>query len=908
MAINTADFDQIDRPNGSSGPPLDAGKDTAKKALRYMFLPGIIPQIQYISRSGFGYIAFLIAVIYQAVRILPENHPYVNPANIGRFGFREVIAAAANNVKVNRQNIDQIVVFIAILTGIFLLFLQFFALIWLAFNKAALAGSAVPDGIFITASPDTDIAFYMLREVFGIPDLFGAHAPTPFQLALHDLFHFYNFAILLVAVVVFLYFVVVVIGETASTGTPFGRRFSNVYAPIRLVVAIGLLVPLNFGFNASQYVTLYAAKLGSGAATNGWIIFNRGLFNPTGEENQDFIALPEIPSSRSLIEFMSIVRTCQAAYGLHDQIPIGGFIITGDVAQPIGLQAYQTFIILNPNTDVKIVFGAEGVGFEKYPGGVKPYCGELKIPSAVEEINSLALVGAASPREIQENYFQVVDFLFASPRLGATGSRFAHGASTLDFAEPCDFLADIPCNPSYVPPMTLQQEFIETIDTIFAADAEIVINNARNTIDLTLSQEIQDLGWGGAGIWYNKIAQVNGAYMVAIQNIPEKVKYPMVMEQVKDEKQKQDKSNVECTMFEPNAADNVTVKLKAGGTDDYYAKAMDNTFQWWRCDRGEEMTENFIFDSMALLFGLDGLFKLRENDGIHPLAKLSALGKSLVESAVRNMGFAIGGAAASGGVSAVVNPFVGEALLAAGSAFSSIATVGLSIGFILYYILPFLPFIYVFFALGSWVKSIFEAMVGAPLWALAHMRIDGDGLPGKMALNGYFMIFEIGLRPILTIFGLLGSIVIFTAMVDILNEVFELVTENITGTEIWEGADALELEFSRHIVDQFFYTILYAIVVYMMAISSFKMINLVPNNIMRWIGASISAFSDSVKDPTEGLAQYAAIGGNQIGAKLGSGLTQLGRGVGDVPGLASKIGGSGGSSRLPHPDMIPGRS
>src|SRR5690606_26450293 len=68
-----------------------------------------------------------------------------------------------------------------------------------------------------------------------------------------------------------------------------------------------------------------------------------------------------------------------------------------------------------------------------------------------------------------------------------------------------------------------------------------------------------------------------------------------------------------------------------------------------------------------------------------------------------------------------------------------------------------------------------------PLWALAFLRIDGEGLPGDAAMGGIYLIFEIFLRPIMIIFGLLASIVIFAAMVKVLNEVFYLVVHNVAG-------------------------------------------------------------------------------------------------------------------------------
>ena len=76
------------------------------------------------------------------------------------------------------------------------------------------------------------------------------------------------------------------------------------------------------------------------------------------------------------------------------------------------------------------------------------------------------------------------------------------------------------------------------------------------------------------------------------------------MEQVREEKQRAEKLSSDCKMFEANLADNHSVKLRAGGTDRYYANSMDAVFQWYRCDRND-LTKNFLFDSVMALFGLD---------------------------------------------------------------------------------------------------------------------------------------------------------------------------------------------------------------------------------------------------------------------------------------------------------------
>jgi hypothetical protein len=208
-------------------------------------------------------------------------------------------------------------------------------------------------------------------------------------------------------------------------------------------------------------------------------------------------------------------------------------------------------------------------------------------------------------------------------------------------------------------------------------------------------------------------------------------------------------------------------------------------------------------------------------------------------------------------------------------------------------------------------------MVGAPLWALAHIKIDGDGLPGKAAMNGYFMILEIFLRPILIVVGLIGGMAIFTASVHILNEIFDTAVLRLTGIDIDAGnmcgdtttlppaeqakiADQLG-ELDKHVLDEFFFTVIYAIFVYMIAMSCFKMIDLIPNNIMRFIGTNISAFADDVQDPAENLGQYAAISGATIGGKVMGGLTSASEGAGNiVPGISGLASSFGASSKPPQ--------
>lgn len=967
-------------------------KINVKGVLKYALLPGIIPRAKALGGSGFGYLAFLFACVYRSVRILPPTHPYVNPANIGKFGIISVIRAAANNVEISRRNIDQVIVFFALVAAVILLFMQFALLIVTFFSGQAFA-QPVPGptftSIFLTANPQTDIAFLILDHVFGIPgadgtgSFFGSNAlgggPTPFHQGLHALFNFYNLAILLVGVLIFLYYVIVVVIETAQTGVPFGRRFSKLYAPFRLIIAVGLLVPLNYGFNAAQYVTLYAAKLGSSFATNGWILYNRTLQNPTGAQNASLVARPRNAALDELHYFSSVYHACGEIYNLWKKK------IPGRPDSPgICIRAYvvidgNTHLFANSNAescgasglggplgyneakdligkgDLEVILGEYDPNEHKsFAGGVNPYCGKITI--SLNNDNPPYYNGEGGVRRVEQYYYTFMQgILSLGTQVSNLNSFVAFGQRTAralikvnavrDTCWKSDVLDDnATCaTENWKPPAGVFLQQITSSNSALTQAMNIYYTNFRNNLDLKLTAEMENRGWGGAGIWYNNIADMNGSLTSAIYALPSVKKYPAVMELVKNARLEQNKSGGLCETFTPNLGDAKPVKYKSPG-DESVAIILNEAYKYFACEKPTQavgapipatpaaagagcpalppqtittgsvtkgVTSNTFIDVVSIIFGINGLFDLRTAScwdnatgrvTIHPLAQLSALGRALVENAIRSMAIAIG-AAFGGGIVGILSPALGAGLEAASGMFVGIATIGLTTGFLLYYILPFLPFIYFFFAVGSWVKSIFEAMVGVPLWALAHLHIDGDGLSGGAAKGGYFLLLEIFLRPIVTLFGLIGGIAIFTAMAGMLNNLFDLVILNTSGafpggSTATMGAGELN-SFRRGVIDQFFFTIMYAILLYMMATASFKMIDTVPSSFMRWIGSGVSTFNDNKEDPTANLGQYVALGGSQISGQILGGIQQGARGAGGLVGsLASEMGG-GNTGKTP---------
>jgi len=862
---------------------------TGKQVMKYFLLPGIIPRFRALAGSGFANLAYFMALVYRAVNILPENHKFLQHHALGTYGIIDVFTEAANHVKFTRHNIDQIIIFFALIAGLVILFIQFFLLLIALFINPAFAAE-MPSNIgefFVTQNPDNDIAFRLMDRVFGVPDLFGSQEATgtAFHQALHGLFQFYSVALLVIAILILIYFIIAVLAETAETGTPFGKRFNHVWAPIRLVVALGLLIPIGYGLNSAQWITLYAAKWGSGFATNGWTVFNDTLTGTYLGDADKLIAIPEPPDLSYLGAYMSVVRTCK--YGVEmskNSVGLGGidaYLVKGTdggSARPLASNSYDEALEFFDNGDIYIRFGEQNPTHTDRRGSVYPYCGDI-----VMHTNNISKGG----KILQAAYYEMLKELWEGTTSGldANAKRFAE----------CTYIQGNGCDANFAEAGFKEDIYDAMMEKLKGDDGAIAEAVEAQEEELTDRSEYDDYGWGGAGIWYNQISQLNGDIVSALQNTPVIKTHPSMMETTREEQMAQDANVSFKEFFKSNLQDGRQVRY-IDISDPRVANLLFRVHEYWY-DDGElrvdslsshtAITGNAFIDAINAVLGTNGLFDMCRNTDIHPLAQLSNVGKGMVESAIYSLGTSFGLSVGSIAISEIQG-----VASAASSFFMTVASVSILIGFILFYILPLLPFLYFFFAVGGWIKGIFEAMVGVPLWALAHLRIDGQGLPGDAAQAGYFLIFEIFLRPILIIFGLLASVAIFSALVKILNEIFYLAVSNLSGfnpesvsvcgnSSGGSTPPAGSPEWFRGPVDEFFFTIVYAIIVYMIGMASFKLIDLIPNNILRWLGNSLTTFNDDRAggEDAGGLVQKMAVGGSVTSGQLTSAAGQVGQGL-----------------------------
>jgi len=1007
-----------------------SGNRTLKVA-QYCLLPQILPRFASLVFGGFSYLAYFIAQVYRGVRLLPESHPFLNPSEIGNYSIPDVVRAAGTQLKYRKEYIDQIIIFYVILLGMVLIGFQTLLLLIGMFAPQAMALSLSDyfgDGHLIASvDPYQDLAFIMLDRVFGVPGIFNscvsmgtpcymaapddtwaaaatvytpATFPWPFHLALQSMFAFYSTGLLIIAMMILLYLVIVIVAETAQTGVPFGKRFNKVWAPIRLVVALGLLIPIANGLNSAQYIVLYAAKLGSNFATNGWMTFNSKLTNAR-MTTDEMIAYPKTPEVGPLMQFMMLAHACKAvtegylvqadrpstwAAEAYADCPVNAFdqknnsVIQGYVvkfgadpkadARPLESMDYAAARAFSNYGDITIAFGDRGceANHVKNAGHAIPTCGSLVLSMPTQETDT-----SAGAYVIQEGYFNLVKYMWGQYQTNPGSDDIQPNGSHVKIWPKWGFCNTSVGTPSYKvqtyydvsnynaiitgvagdlglrsnalsPVQDLCPASFQTASGKVTTDASLNVNlgnawlnGSRNnymfgkndavepnlvTADAAFSPgsatasavmtniiregvnkertlitggkykiplDMIDRGWAGAGLWYNNIARANGGITGAVQALPKIKHYPEIMEIVANAKLRNNKNVTADDLFTPTKGSDADLQMQKSG-ESQAVIPLQRIYSAWKdvANQYKPATGNAIYDFLNYLFGTQGLFDLRSpgNQSVHPLALMTSMGKNLLEASIRNLGVAAAGNI-GGGMLSGASAALGVGADVASSILFMIVGVTLGAGIILYYVLPFMPFIYFFFAVGSWIKEVFEAMVGVPLWALAHLRIDGDGLPGEAARSGYFMIFEIFLRPMMILFGLIAAVSIFSAMATVLNSIFDIAVTNAGGTNFANSGTVTFTAFARGPIDQLFYTILYAVLMYIIAMSSFKMIDLIPNSIMRWLGVSINAFASQTGDSASGvMSTIQQQGLGKVDQAVG-GIKEGASGIGKVAGQAT---------------------
>ncbi len=906
------------------------------KIFRYANLPGIFPRIRAIGEK-FGHFAYMLAMVFRSTRLLPEGHPMLNPANIGRFGITDVIATAANGLVMKRDNMDQILIFGAVIMAMLMIVVQVLMIGAYAFLGSAHAADT--SSMFTTPNPGTDLMTQFLSQVFGFKTIFANSAAVD-QPGLYAILGFYSTAMMIIAVMIVVYYVITVVGESAQTGQPFGKRFNGLWAPIRLVLALGLLVPLGGGINAAQYLTLYVAKFGSGLATQGWVTFSKSFTKPSS-----VVSSMSAPSAQGLASAVFAAEACRGAYNqahTGSPNPVVIRVNAGEKSQVAAFgQGDIDFAKAQHASNLTYVWTTQGSDSDAAASAI---CGAINMKVAATPSTGVtpdANMSAADTitSAMQNSYVTAIGTMIGTISGGtnavAPSSPIAKFVGqTMTMNETSSFMTntDPAVRTDVIKSVAgaidaMQNSMNSAMDSV---NNSLAGNNpSLDQIQTKMQTDATNKGWATAGVYYLEMAKYTQMVMDAVSGaVPAAISQPSGSSGTASDWWSWFKGQV--------GGDDVNKQIKTV-IDNVKPTIAAAIGQATAQPTSKNPNESFLNHSCSLLdpikclatwlFG-DSFFLLLDTPNLNPMGRLIAGGQSILDrtsglvfwyimsqmgslaaGAVGAVAGFVGGAGATieTGPGALVGGGVGAAAVGIGAAIvAQIASmlggvlwffmlIGLGAGIVLFYLLPLLPFMYFFFSAVNWVIEVAEAFISMPLFALSHLRIDGDGLLPSRAFENWLILFGILLRPLMIIVGMIVGSLVFNAGAFYLGSIYKyaIFAYNNDQSNAAGGVSltATGLDFSK--VSGFgivTYLVLYVYLIYMLATSSFKLIDQIPDKMLRWVGGTTPFTGDRPVD----------LQGMHGSALMAYGVVQQGSTA--VKGLGDGLGGAMqklGSSRKP---------
>ena len=417
--------------------------------------------------------------------------------------------------------------------------------------------------------------------------------------------------------------------------------------------------------------------------------------------------------------------------------------------------------------------------------------------------------------------------------------------------------------------------------------------------------QLSAMGWAGAGAYYLEFAHLNGATLSVLSATPQITppSYQGFGASFSSDLAPLVQASQAFLSTLQTTVDTQDGISQPGGYGDLFSGAVPGGDG---SSAIEQVFRKLHLNDYALQL-LETAIAPSGNNWADPFSALMTLGNTLITLSIGAMGLAALAASTTGTVAA--SAFQALTLNFAGAAGTVVLhflmtwlgtpifmlLLGLLIpGLTIAFVLPMIPWVMWMAGVMGWLILVCEAVIAVPLWMLAHMTMGGEGLHGN-AREGYALIFNVLFRPVLMLFGLFLGYFVFTSISWLIRETFGVaagfvleqgwLVTNILGVIV-----LISIFVMAHVVA---------------ALTSFRMISLVPHHVPRLIGfssggrvdmdqfgrdAALVGVAGALRTLHGGLKEAIPAGGSGPAARLAApGSQRLGG-----PKTSSELGSNGG--------------
>ena len=638
----------------------------------------------------------------------------------------------------------------------------------------------------------------------------------------------FNAAMLLLAGVLVAYTLVAGTMSTAHDGEMLGKRWSSMWIPIRTSVGAAMIFPLGSGFCAIQYVVMWIAMQGIGFADKLVNVFMDGQYSSAKES---FTPPSNYQARRQLLEKWLVAATCEKAIGLYEA--------NMRLTKASALMAISPAAALIDGAGPKNISPSTTIDGKQYWYGAG-MCGNVSIFNTGNETFAMDDNFASFNMEVfSDNMYQanVAQMDGAKSKVEALAQKIADGPTNnvelqIEVASTLDQLA-------------------QTWDTTLKQKAIALYQSEMQSNGERYKKSVQRDGWLTFGGWYMEMARTQDGIARALSNVPSVSSnaYERVLQQQNSKGPSGFFVNIfNSNFFSKDAQSAIILAHEFGSTSTVSVGGGSALNSVEPTNISAYLVKWFITPDYK------SMFDDNQDFGQNPVIMAQNLGRNMV-------GWGTGGYVA--GMAVILffdREVVGTStakLGVLGPMLTAIAGTILVAGAFLSVYPPMLPYILWIGAILGWVIFLVEAIIAAPLWAVAQIAPDGDGVVGKGG-QGYMLVLSLFMRPALMVLGFISAVIVMKPMGYLINSTFLGAFLN-GASPSWYG-----------VVTAIMGCILYATLMVSVINRVFALIHVIPDKILRWMGGGGDSELGHAAQGVEGTAMQKLVGGAQAANTLGN--------------------------------------
>lgn len=720
-----------------------------------------------------------------------------------------------------------------------------------------------PSGLFSTFVSGEGDAYsnVLLNQIFGpifsAPD--GAGTPAGQQTLFSSIVGYFNAAMLVVAGLLFFNNLVTGTVQTAHEGQVLGRNWSSLWAPLRTIFAVALLIPLpNMqGYNTAQVFVAFIAKNATQFASSVWSITAQNITTGVVPVSAPRANIPQhLASEMFLLEMCRVVLNDQFVKSASTPAQADRVVRTPTQVKNIeNTVAYEGYAIPTESHayQTRVTYDRVSASGEVITPAI---CGSYVTPEIPDVINNrveatandsftLADIMADGNTENLRNEFQALHFRVMGEVDEATGNFTANRglAGSLERIAQRVYANHMarayPADGAAAPPVIdITQDLITAVQsanqrmnngytrlmnsinrngTRNAAIRQAMIDRISTSCDTTQDSTCLGEGWIGAGSWYMMVARLNNeisSLFVAEGNASASSSA---------------RQDVDGRWFAWRLSDDEKALREQYTSAFEYGAEVFNTAANRMAATGWPIDPALITNIAASINGNE--IKDPYSTGAAPKAKINSGILSMINYlneqtfsqdpmiALSNVGNAM--------VTLGTGLIVADIFLP-GDIASTVGGIIATAGATMAIILPLMPFLFWIMAVTGYFLLVVEAFIAVNLWAISHLRMDGEGMSGGVGREGWLMILALMTTPFLMIAGYLVGMIIFRISSALISGGLSVALAGLLG-----NSNPIFTAVATLVVG------LFMVIFYMLLIErSFSLIAEFPSKVLRWMGAS----------------------------------------------------------------------